>query len=104
MWEARPEATSTGSWEAAMATGAGRAAEHKPCQQGRGVVWAPGQHPSLGKERTGSDPGFLLQTRAGTGLACRGIVEWSRGARPPCRGQGCGLQRGRSLRTPSKLN
>lgn len=29
-----------------------RAAEHKPCQQGWGVVWAPGQHwPRKGKDR-----------------------------------------------------
>lgn len=50
-----------------------------------------------GNERTGSDPGSLPQTSAGMRLTCRG-------ARPPCRGQGGGLQRGRSLRTPSKLN
>ena len=29
-----------------------RAAEHKPCQQGQGVVWAPGQHwPRKGKDQ-----------------------------------------------------
>lgn len=89
--------------KAAMATGAG--GRQSINRASRAGVWS-GRLGStgLGKERTGSDPGFLLQTRAGTGLTCRGIVRWSRGARPPCRGQGCGLQRGRSLRTPSKLN
>ena len=89
--------------KAAMATGAGGRRSINRASRAR--VWS-GRLGStgLGKERTKSDPGFLPQTRASTGLTRRGTMRRCRGARPPCRGQGGGRQRGRSLRTPSKFN
>lgn len=104
VWEARPGATSIRQLgKAAMATGAGGRRSINRASRAR--VWS-GRLGStgLGKERTKSDPGFLPQTRASTGLTRRGTMRRCRGARPPCRGQGGGWQRGRSLRTPSKFN